>query len=409
MNIQHIADLMAKVRQFLDIEKTPRLTPLSAHQDNSDSPVISLIDTLLQLAIQQNISDVHIEPLANEYRIRLRRDGLLYETLLIPNSLAMRIISRLKIMANLDISEKRLPQDGRLKLASDCVDYRINICPTFKGEKIVLRLLKKSSTAINIENLGLTETQKALLLNIIKQPSGLILVTGPTGSGKTATLYSILNWLNQKQINIATVEDPVEIELVGINQVNIHPKIGFDFAQALRALLRQDPDIIMIGEIRDLETAEIAIKAAQTGHLVLATIHTSSAVETINRLLTMGIAPYQLATTAKLIIAQRLVRKLCSFCKKANDKITTLTSHKSPVFIAQQCSECFNGYKDRIGVFELLPISETITKGILSNLNTLELNEKAKKSGMVSLMQSGNTKVIEGVTTFDELFRVIQE
>lgn len=400
-SIKHIADLTNSIRHYLDAEKMAHLALRPAQED--ESPVISLIDTLLTRAIQQNTSDIHIEPFHNDYRIRMRQDGILYETLTLPHSLAQRVISRLKIMANLDIAERRLPQDGRIKSPhlENNTDYRISTCPTLKGEKIVLRLLKKSSSAITIENLGLNTTQKSLLLQTIKQPSGLILVTGPTGSGKTATLYSILSELNSETINIVTVEDPIEIELTGINQVNTHSKIGFDFSHALRSLLRQDPDIIMIGEIRDYETAEIAIKAAQTGHLVLATIHTHNTVETINRLLTMGIAPYQLASTIKLIIAQRLVRKLCEPCK------IEINEH----FVENKagCELCFGGYKDRIGIFELLPILDNIAKLISSNASALDLLEKAKENGLVTLLQSGTEKINQGITTLTEIFRVAQE
>ncbi len=334
---------------------------------SEDAHIIKLVDQILHEAIEKNASDIHFEHYENNYRVRFRIDGILYEITNPDLALASRITARLKIMSRLNIAERRLPQDGRFTIASR--DCRINICPTLFGEKIVVRILHPNSTILKINELGMLEHQQKLFADAIKRPQGMILVTGPTGSGKTVSLYAALNELNTINKNISTIEDPIEINLPGINQVNIDPRIGLTFAAALRAFLRQDPDIIMVGEIRDLETAEIAIKAAQTGHLVLSTLHTNSASETITRLLNMGIAEYNLNSSLSLIIAQRLARKLCPHCKTG-------------------CEHCHNGYLGRIGIFEVMQPQEPKT-------DTLTLHDAAQQ------------KVREGLTSLEEINRIL--
>jgi type IV pilus assembly protein PilB len=353
---------------------------VSSHRDSEpdDEPVIEFVYQLMDDAITKHISDIHIEPFEHHCRIRFRRDGLLYEAASVPLHLANQIIMRLKIMAQLDIAEKRLPQDGRLHIHSPTkIDIRINTCPTFFGEKIVLRILDATQTNHSIDSLGMNDTQKELFYKQLSQPQGLILVTGPTGSGKTMTLYAALHHLNQIEKNISTAEDPVEIELPGINQVNIHSRIGLDFATTLRALLRQDPDIIMIGEIRDAETATIALQAAQTGHLVLSTLHTNHANETLSRLQSMGIATHYLKNAVSLIIAQRLVRKLCIHC------------HPRSLTRSVICEHCHHGYKGRTGIFEFLTVNADQTPP------------------PISLWEAGLEKVRAGITNHDEIRRVI--
>jgi type IV pilus assembly protein PilB len=366
---------------------------------NYEEPLVQFVDNILKHAIQQSASDIHIEPYEHNCRIRYRQDGLLRETAEIPTQLALRIITRLKVLAKLDISERRLPQDGRFQFQQH--DIRINICPTLFGEKIVLRLLNSSHLIHKISNLGLADSQLNLFLETISQPQGLILVTGPTGSGKTVTLYSALDYLNSEEKNISTVEDPIEIQLHGINQVNIHPKIGLQFSTVLRTLLRQDPDIIMIGEIRDLETAEIAIQAAQTGHLVFSTLHTNSAADAINRLNAMGIAEYNIKNSLSLIIAQRLIRKLCSYCKQPksySEETLNTMGFSGPYtslhfYQAVGCQHCLQGYHGRTGIYELLPILK----------NQTHLPE------FISLKQSGFNKALQGITSIMEINRVIQK
>jgi type IV pilus assembly protein PilB len=355
---------------------------------NYDEPLIKFVDELLQHAIQQATSDIHIEPYETSCRIRYRQDGLLREITEIPIQLASRLVTRLKVMAKLDITERRLPQDGRIQ--RNGIDIRFNSCPTLFGEKMVLRLLDASKVSLDIDSLGLNDLQKQIFLQKISQPQGLILVTGPTGSGKTVTLYSALNYLNQPEKNILTVENPVEIQLKGINQVNINPKIGLDFSNTLRTFLRQDPDIIMVGEIRDQETAAIAIQAAQTGHLVFATLHTNHALETLNRLQSMGIAPHQLASSISLIIAQRLVRKLCLQCN-----------------IQMPCGDCIDGFKNRVGIYEFLPITTPLSELIEQSASTHILMEQMKREGFVTLRESGLEKIRQGITSLTELNRII--
>ncbi len=398
--------------------------PEQLHQDSE--PIIELVDSLLKDAIDKQISDIHLEPYETYYRIRFRRDGLLYENVSLPAHLAMPITMRLKIMAKLNIAERRLPQDGHIHIQKNAstlkTNIRINTCPVLFGEKIVLRILDENTKQIDIDILGLSLFQKNIFLQKLSQPQGLILVTGPTGSGKTMTLYAALRYLNQIEKNILSVEDPVEIELPGINQVNIHPKIGLDFAIVLRAFLRQDPDIIMVGEIRDAETAMIAMQAAQTGHLVLSTLHTNSAAETMVRLQSMGMSAYRLITSISLIVAQRLLRKLCSHCKQPemistsslSTSITTPTTSTSTtsavtVYQAVGCEYCHHGYHGRIGIFECLPMQEELAQLILSGADVIAITHYARKQNWTLLKEAALEKIRDGVTSNAEVMRVLGE
>lgn len=387
--------------------------------DAEELPLIQFINNLLVDAVQQGISDLHFEPYDNYYRLRIRQDGILYEISKLPLKLKDSLVSRLKIMSNLDISERRLPQDGRFNIDQAAqIDFRISTCPTLFGEKIVIRILDLKQSQFDIDNLGFEAHQKELLLSYLQKPQGMILVTGPTGSGKTLSLYTAVNLLNTEHCNILTCEDPIEIYLPGINQVNINVKAGLNFANALRAFLRQDPDIIMLGEIRDLETAEIAIKASQTGHLLLSTLHTNSATATINRLMHMGIPHFNLASSLSLIIAQRLARRLCQSCKIpytlpgkileplgfATDKLDEIL-----LFKPNGCVNCKNGYKGRIGIYELLAITPNIQRAILNHENTIELQRKAEQEGMWSLKKAAFNKVRGGITSLEEIQRVIMD
>ncbi len=366
---------------------------LSPKNNSREASAVALIDRILTDAVYRQASDIHFEPMQHRYRIRIRIDGILHETIQPPIQLSTMIASRLKIMAALDISEKRLPQDGRFTfslktgLNRDC---RLSTCPTLFGEKLVVRILNPHKHLLSVEELGLNEKSKRLFIDAIQKPQGLILVTGPTGSGKTITLYTALNMLNDIHKNIVSIEDPVEIQLNGINQVNVHPKAGLNFSKALRAFLRQDPDIIMVGEIRDEETANMAIRAAQTGHLVLTTLHTNSAAEALTRLVNMGVAPYNIASSVNLIVAQRLVRKTCLHC------------------LSSGCQFCMSGYKGRTGVFETLGISSAIKKLIASNASAHRLAEQAQQEGMQSLWDAASDKVKAGITTPAEIIRVIE-
>ncbi|ANU35364.1 type IV-A pilus assembly ATPase PilB [Vibrio scophthalmi] len=382
-----------------------------------DAPVSRYIHQILLEAIRKGASDIHFEPYEKHYRIRLRCDGLLVESHQPASQLGRRLSTRLKILANLDIAERRRPQDGRSKVklnADSAVDMRISTLPTLWGEKVVLRLLESGINLLDIDRLGYSHQQKQHYLKALKQPQGLILFTGPTGSGKTISLYSGLNLLNTTQVNIATAEDPVEINLSGINQVQIQPQIGFDFACALRSFLRQDPDIVMVGEIRDVETADIAIKASQTGHLVLSTLHTNSAADTIVRLASMGIKTYDLAASLTLVMAQRLVRKLCAHCKEpAKRNIDAKDDLLGPVtdqqYQANQhgCTQCNQGYQGRIGLFEVLPINAKLQQAILQCATAIEIETLAKNEGMMSLQQSGIAALNAGKTSRQELQRVL--
>ncbi|MFJ2366391.1 type IV-A pilus assembly ATPase PilB [Pseudomonas sp. NPDC087697] len=390
-------------------------------QDSDDAPVVRFVNKMLLDAIKGGSSDLHFEPYENTYRVRVRTDGMLREVAKPPIQLANRIAARLKVMASLDISERRKPQDGRLKMRlskSKSIDFRVNTLPTLWGEKVVIRILDPSSAQMGIDALGYEPDQKDLYMAALKQPQGLILVTGPTGSGKTVSLYTGLNILNTVDINISTAEDPVEINMEGINQVSVNPKQGLDFAQALRAFLRQDPDVIMVGEIRDLETAEIAIKAAQTGHLVLSTLHTNSAAETLTRLHNMGIPGFNIATAVHLIIAQRLARKLCSHCKKAlSIPDETLFKEGFPrerigsftIYEPAGCEHCNNGYKGRVGIYEVVKNTPQLQRLIMAEGNSLEIDTQMRKDGFNDLRTSGLLKAMQGVTSLEEINRVTKD
>ena len=390
--------------------------------DVDDTPVVRFVNKVLLDAINKGASDIHFEPYEKSYRVRLRMDGVLTEVASPPVNLANRLAARLKVMSRLDISERRVPQDGRMKMTlskNRSIDFRVNTCPTLFGEKIVMRILDSSSAKLGIEALGYEDEQRALYEENLIKPYGMILVTGPTGSGKTVSLYTGLNILNTEDRNISTAEDPVEINLTGINQVNVNNKVGFNFAMALRAFLRQDPDIIMVGEIRDLETAEIAIKAAQTGHLVLSTLHTNDAPQTLTRLANMGVPAYNIASSVSLIIAQRLARRLCSQCKKIQDipedtlvdegftKEEAASGLK--VYGPIGCDQCSNGYKGRVGIYQVMPISEAMGRIIMEGGNALQLADQADKEGIADLRKSGLRKVKSGVTSLEEINRVTKD
>jgi type IV pilus assembly protein PilB len=384
-----------------------------------DAPVVRFVNKVMLDAIKRGASDIHFEPYEKHFRIRLRQDGVLTELARPPVALAMKIAARLKVMSRLDIAERRIPQDGRIKMRlskNRAIDFRVNTCPTLFGEKVVCRLLDPSTAQLGIDALGYEEEQKQLYLKNLMKPYGMILVTGPTGSGKTVSLYTGLNILNTADRNISTAEDPAEINVPGINQVNVNPKVGLTFASALRAFLRQDPDIIMVGEIRDLETAEIAIKAAQTGHLVLSTLHTNDAPKTLSRLVDMGVKPYAIASSVSLIIAQRLARKLCANCKEVVDVPAeallkegfTQTDIESgiTVFSAKGCTQCTNGYKGRLGIYQVMQVSETIGRIIMEGGNAMQISTQAKQEGVADLRMSGLKKVKDGITSLEEINRV---
>ncbi len=387
--------------------------------DVDDAPIVRFVNKVMLDAIKRGASDIHFEPYERSYRIRFRLDGVLKEVAAPPVQLAIKMAARLKVMSRLDIAERRVPQDGRIKMKiskNRAIDFRVSTCPTLFGEKIVMRILDPSSAMLGIDSLGYEPFQKQIYMDCLNRPHGMILVTGPTGSGKTVSLYTGLNILNTEDTNISTAEDPVEIMLGGINQVNINPKVGLTFAGALRAFLRQDPDVIMVGEIRDLETAEIALKAAQTGHLVLSTLHTNDAPKTLTRLVDMGVKPYAIATSVSLIIAQRLARRLCNSCK-APMKVPAEALKKEgfgdeeianglQVFQAVGCSNCTDGYKGRTGIYEVMPISEEIGRTIMMGGSVLEIKEQATREGVWGLRQAGLNKVRMGLTSLDEINRV---
>jgi type IV pilus assembly protein PilB len=381
-----------------------------------DAPIVRFINKVMLDAIKKGASDIHFEPYERSYRIRFRLDGVLKEMAAPPVQLAVKMSARLKVMSRLDIAERRIPQDGRIKMKiskNRAIDFRVSTCPTLFGEKIVMRILDPSSAMLGIDALGYEPFQKKLYLDSLARPHGMILVTGPTGSGKTVSLYTGLNILNTEDTNISTAEDPVEINLPGINQVNVNPKVGLTFPSALRAFLRQDPDVIMVGEIRDLETAEIAIKAAQTGHLVLSTLHTNDAPKTLTRMIDMGVKPYAIATSVSLIIAQRLARRLCNSCK-APMKIPPEALLKEgftqeeienglQIFQAVGCTNCTDGYKGRTGLYEVMPVSEEIGRIIMSGGSVLDIKAQAVREGVWGLRQSGLNKVRMGITSLDEV------
>lgn len=418
-----------------DVKKNKNLKELA-----QDLPVIRIVDTLLEYAILEGASDIHIEPMEKNVLVRYRIDGILRDVMTLPKNAQAGIVARIKILSNLKLDEHRLPQDGRFKIETNKykVAFRVSIIPVFDGEKIVMRLLDESGKILNLEDLGFQKKPLELVKQNIKKPNGMILVTGPTGSGKTTTLYTILNILNSPKVNISTIEDPIEYHLPRINQSQVAPKIGFTFAAGLRSLLRQDPDIIMVGEIRDLETAEIAIHAAMTGHLVLSTLHTNSAVATIPRLLDMGIAPFLVASTTNLIIAQRLVRKICQHCitsynlpsevikdleqqfdipniletlekeKIINDKQTPL--NKLLFYKGKGCKKCGNsGYKGRIGIYEVLEVNDKFSKLIMSKASAAELRQAALENNMMTMIEDGFIKAKNGITTIEEVLRVSKD
>src|SRR5712671_4318168 len=384
--------------------------------DVEDAPIVRFVNKILLDAIKKGASDVHFEPYEKIFRIRTRIDGVLKEVALPPVQLAVKIVARLKVMARLDIAERRVPQDGRIKMRlskNRAIDFRVSTCPTLFGEKVVTRILDPSSAMLGIDALGYEVAQRELYLKNLARPQGMILVTGPTGSGKTVSLYTGLNILNTEDCNISTAEDPAEINLPGINQVNVNPKVGLTFAAALRAFLRQDPDVIMVGEIRDLETAEIAIKAAQTGHLVLSTLHTNDAPSTLTRMVDMGVKPYAIATSVNLIIAQRLARRLCNTCKQPLDipkdallkEGFTETDLKSglKLFAPKGCGNCTDGYKGRTGIYQVLPVTDSIARIILAMGSAVEISDQAAKEGVWDLRRAGLEKVKNGLTSLEEV------
>lgn len=396
-------------------------TKNEAHSDIDDAPIVRFVNKILLDAIKKGASDIHMEPYEKNFRIRFRADGMLYQVASPPANIATRIISRVKVMSKMDIAERRVPQDGRIKMTISkhrAIDFRVNTCPTLFGEKVVLRILDPTAAQIGIEKLGFEPNQQELFLAAINKPYGMVLVTGPTGSGKTVSLYTGLNLLNSIDRNISTAEDPVEITVEGINQVNMNPKAGLTFAGALRAFLRQDPDIIMVGEIRDLETADIAVKAAQTGHLVLSTLHTNDAPQTLNRLMQMGVAPFNIVSAVNLIMAQRLARRLCEHCKtpaKFPDIVLKSAGFKEEelktlnIFSPVGCEHCMNGYKGRVGIYQVMTLSEEMRKLILEGGNALQLAEQAKSEGINDLRASGLNKIRQGVTSLEEIDRVTKE
>ena len=405
----------------LDVEAIDDGKQESMGPDADDAPVVRFVHKMLLDAIKSGSSDLHFEPYEKNYRVRVRTDGILREVAKPPIQLAGRIAARLKVMASLDISERRKPQDGRIKMRlskSKSIDFRVNTLPTLWGEKVVIRILDPSSAQIGIDALGYEPAQKDLYMAALKQPQGMILVTGPTGSGKTVSLYTGLNILNTVDINISTAEDPVEINMEGINQVNVNPRQGLDFAQALRSFLRQDPDVIMVGEIRDLETAEIAIKAAQTGHLVLSTLHTNSAAETLTRLHNMGIPGFNIATSVSLIIAQRLARKLCSHCKNPIEiPRETLIKEGFPeerighftIYEPVGCDHCNGGYKGRVGIYEVVKNTPELQRLIMAEGNSLEIDIQMRRDGFDDLRTSGLHKAMQGITSLEEINRVTKD
>jgi type IV pilus assembly protein PilB len=390
--------------------------------DVDETPIVRFINGILTHAIKSGASDIHFEPYEKKYRVRIRIDGILQEAQSAPVNLSGRIAARLKVLSRLNIAERRVPQDGRMRLklsATKTIDFRVNTCPTLFGEKIVLRILDPTSTQLGIDVLGYEPDQKKIFMETMHQPYGMVLVTGPTGSGKTVSLYTALSILNTNDRNISTAEDPAEISLAGINQVNINPAVGLTFSSALKAFLRQDPDIIMVGEIRDLETAEISIKAAQTGHMVFSTLHTNDAPSTLTRLANMGVPAFNIASAVSLIIAQRLGRRLCSKCKKPESiPVDALLKEGftqkqidsgMTIFKAVGCDSCTLGYKGRIGIYQVMPISEKMGRIIMEGGNAMTLADQAEKEGIDDLRKSGLKKVAAGMTSLEELNRVIKE
>jgi type IV pilus assembly protein PilB len=389
--------------------------------DVEDAPIVRFVNKVMLDAIRRGASDIHFEPYEKTFRVRLRIDGILKEIAQPPVQLAGKISARLKVMSRLDIAERRVPQDGRIKMRlskTRAIDFRMSTCPTLFGEKIVLRILDPSSAMLGIDALGYEPFQREIYLKYLAKPQGMILVTGPTGSGKTVSLYTGLNILNKEDTNISTAEDPAEINLPGVNQVNVNNKVGLTFAAALRSFLRQDPDVVMVGEIRDLETAEIAIKAAQTGHLVLSTLHTNDAPQTLTRLIDMGVKPYAIATSVSLIIAQRLGRRLCSSCKQLveipaeallKEGFTEAEIPSLKIYGPKGCQNCLDGYKGRVGIYQVMPVTEAIGRLIMAGGNAIDIGDQAAKEGIWDLRRSGLEKVRQGMTSLDEINAITVE
>ncbi len=417
-----MADLLDADLENLDISADDDSAEKESNLDVDDAPVVRYVNKILLDAINSGTSDIHFEPYERTYRIRFRQDGMLHEKASPPVNISARLSARLKVMARMNIAERRVPQDGRIKMTlsrNRAIDFRVNTCPTVHGEKIVLRILDSSAATLGVESLGFDERQKTHFLEAIGKPYGMILVTGPTGSGKTVTLYTALNMLNEPEVNISTAEDPVEIQVSGINQVNVNTKTGLTFAEALRAFLRQDPDIVMVGEIRDLETAEIAVKAAQTGHLVLSTLHTNDAPQTLTRLANMGIPAFNIASSVNLIMAQRLARRLCEHCKKVEDLPHDALLEEGfteadirqgiTVYGPAGCDKCTKGYRGRVGIFEVMPVTDAMGKLIMENGNAIQIRDLAKSEGLQDLRASGLAKVKEGITSLEEINRVTKD
>ena len=417
-----MTEIMDAELETLDIASDDDKSNRDNDLNIDEAPIVRYVNKILIDAITSGASDVHFEPYEKTFRIRFRQDGLLREVASPPSNLAARLVARLKVMSRMNIAERRIPQDGRIKLKlsrNRDIDFRVNTLPTLYGEKVVLRILDSSASTVDVEDLGMDPEQRDVFLEAIDKPYGMVLVTGPTGSGKTVSLYSALNLLNKPEVNISTVEDPVEILVPGINQVNMNPKTGLTFAAALRAFLRQDPDIIMVGEVRDLETAEIAVKAAQTGHMVLSTLHTNDAPQSLTRLANMGVAPFNIASSILLIMAQRLVRRLCTHCRKPEEipRETLLVEGFTEKEIEEGltiygpvgCERCTKGYKGRTGIFQVMKVSDAISRLILEGGNALQLAEQAKHEGVADLRRSGLSKVKAGITSLEELNRVTKE
>jgi len=418
-----ISDMLDSDLENLQLDTSLDEAPAPGENEGIDeAPIVRFVNKILLDAINSGASDIHFEPYEKQFRIRFRQDGMLHEKASPPSNLASRITARIKVMSRMNIAERRVPQDGRIKLAlskNRAIDFRVNTCPTLYGEKVVLRILDSSTAKLGIESLGFEQQQREDFTTAINKPYGMILVTGPTGSGKTVTLYTALNMLNAPEVNISTAEDPVEIQVPGINQVNVNPKTGLTFAEALRAFLRQDPDIVMVGEIRDLETAEIAVKAAQTGHLVLSTLHTNDAPQTLTRLANMGVPAFNIASSVNLIMAQRLARRLCESCKQPDDVPDKVLINEGfseeqvrqgvNVFKPVGCGRCAQGYKGRVGIFEVMPVSEEMRRLILAGANALQLRDQTKKEGIADLRTSGLLKVRDGITSLEEINRVTKD
>ena len=417
-----MSDLMDADLDNLDISAGDDEAPKDNDSEVDEAPVVRFVNKILLDAINSGASDIHLEPYEKTFRVRFRQDGMLSEVASPPVNIAARLTARVKVMSRMNIAERRVPQDGRIRMKlskNRSIDFRVNTCPTIYGEKIVLRILDPTNAEVGIEALGFEEKQQEDFLKAIHKPYGMVLVTGPTGSGKTVSLYTGLNLLNEPDINISTAEDPVEIQVVGINQVNVNVATGLTFAEALKAFLRQDPDIVMVGEIRDLETAEIAVKAAQTGHLVLSTLHTNDAPQTLTRLANMGVAPFNIASSVLLIMAQRLARRLCEHCKTADDipkealleegfteeEIPNLKVYKA----GPGCDRCNAGYKGRVGIFQVMPVSDAMGRLIMEGGNAMQLGDLAKEEGTQDLRRSGLNKVSLGVTSLEEINRVTRE